>query len=372
MSKVILDKIIKQEHFTTILKYINLKCPNIRKPDYTPSYFLSNILSVLGDFVTWSSLKNSRICKNKYSFHYKSISRIHLKWSRAGVYEDAYKEIVVNDEDLYFTDNETKKIHLLIDATLIINKTGVEGIGYGGETKKKKFTKLTALCNSNIENVAVIANKSNVKNKIEKTEKKIKKLSIKNIEIHLKNTFSIDKKKNKKEKDIKLYGKNDKIKNIKVYGKVDKNEKSIVKVIEEKNSFKITNKNKFEKVDNDDESEINVIEENKLSKNKKDINKIQTLEHDIKGIKPALDMIGIKNKDINIIGDKGYLINDSFKKDLNDIKVSVIAPKRKNQKIKNTDEEKYCLKERYKIENSFAKIKVFNFISSNMHSKRKI
>ncbi len=166
MSKITFEKIIKQKHFNTILNYVNKNCPHIRTPKYSSSYYLSNILTILGDFVTWVSLKKSRICKNKFSFHYKTISRIHLKWSRAGVYEDAYKEIVVNDEDLYFTDDETKKIHLFIDATLIINKTGVEGIGYGGETKKKKFTKLTALCNSNTENIAVYPNKSKVKKKL--------------------------------------------------------------------------------------------------------------------------------------------------------------------------------------------------------------
>ncbi len=50
------------------------------------------------------------------------------------------------------------------------NPSGSEGIGYGGETKKKKFTqgvtsqrsntKLTLLCNKDIKNVAVYPNKS--------------------------------------------------------------------------------------------------------------------------------------------------------------------------------------------------------------------
>ncbi len=342
MSKKIYDKIIKQDHINIILKYVNLYCPPIRKPKYSPFYYLSNILTILGDFVTWSSLKKSRLCKNKFPFHYKCISRIHCKWSKLGVYEQAYKEIVVNDEDLYFTDSETKKIHLFIDATLIINKTGIEGIGYGGETKKKKFTKLTALCNTDSKNVAVYANKSNIKIKIEKRNKKINEdLDIDNIENHLYDFFLIDKKKKKKVKEIKLYGKKDKIKEIKIYRKVNKKEESIIKVIDVKNSIKENKKNS-------------------IKENKKDDNKIHTLEHDVNGIKPVLDMIGIKNKKINLIGDKGYLINDAYKKDLEKINVKMVAAKRKNQKVKNTDEEKYCLKERYKIENSIAKIKVFN------------
>ena len=31
-----------------------------------------------------------------------------------------------------------KSINLIIDSTLIINKYGIEGVGYGGESKKKK------------------------------------------------------------------------------------------------------------------------------------------------------------------------------------------------------------------------------------------
>lgn len=68
-----------------------------------------------------------------------------------------------------------------------------------------------------------------------------------------------------------------------------------------------------------------------------------------------------------MIGDKGYLINEKDKKDFKKLKINVVAPcgllrlpKRKNQKSKNTDEELNCLKDRYKIENSIAKIKVFN------------
>ncbi len=334
MSITKIDKILKQEHFNTIIKYVNINCPSIRTPKYSPRYYLSNILTILGDFVTWSSLKNSRICKNKFTFHYKTISRIHRKWSKSGVYEAAYNEIIVKDDELYFTDDETKMIHLFIDSTLIINKTGVEGIGYGGETQKKKFTKITGVCNKNIKNVAIYANKSYSKI-IKSKKKKVKEdLNINNIINHLKNQFLIDKKKNKKERDIKLYGKKENIvKDIKIYDKINKENKDVVKFIEVKN--------------------IN-------NKNKKDFNKIKTLEHDVKGIKPVLEIIGKKDKKIFLIGDKGYLIKHKDKIDLEEINVKMIAPKKKNQKEKNSTEEKYCLKERYKIENSFAKIKVFN------------
>jgi hypothetical protein len=41
--------------------------------------------------------------------------------------------------------------------TLIINKSGIENIGYGcGESLKKKFTSLTAVCNDNTKPISII------------------------------------------------------------------------------------------------------------------------------------------------------------------------------------------------------------------------
>ena len=65
---------------------------------------------------------------------------------------------------------------------------------------------------------------------------------------------------------------------------------------------------------------------------------------------------------INIIGDKGYIINENDKIKLLKKKVVIITPKRKNQKIKTTTEEKVKLKKRYKVENLFSKIKAYNRI----------
>ena len=48
---------MKQDNFNIILKHINLLCPQIRKSTYTSSYYLTKILHVLSDVVTWSSLR---------------------------------------------------------------------------------------------------------------------------------------------------------------------------------------------------------------------------------------------------------------------------------------------------------------------------
>ena len=51
-----------------------------------------------------------------------------------------------------------------IDGTLIINKSGIEGIGYGcGESRKKKYTSLTGICNENTHPVSIICNMNNIK-----------------------------------------------------------------------------------------------------------------------------------------------------------------------------------------------------------------
>ena len=47
---------------------------------------------------------------------------------------------------------------------IILEKPGSENIDYGGETKKKKFTLLTAVINENKKHVLVFNNKTNNKN----------------------------------------------------------------------------------------------------------------------------------------------------------------------------------------------------------------
>ena len=58
------------------------------------------------------------------------------------------------------------------------------------------------------------------------------------------------------------------------------------------------------------------------------------------------------------MGDAGFIIN----KDNVLSNVNLITVKRKNQKEQNSEDNKAILKNQYKIENLFAKIKVFNRI----------
>src|SRR5579871_1652965 len=119
--------------FDSVIRQVKLKCPNIRKPKYSPEYYLTNIVDLLSDFVKWSSLKKSVNYRNDSSYHYKTIADIHKLWSDKGVYKAAYEEYV----KIANTPTDNQILDLFIDSTLIINKSGIEEIGYGTSCKKK-------------------------------------------------------------------------------------------------------------------------------------------------------------------------------------------------------------------------------------------
>ena len=91
-------------------------------------------------------------------FHYKTINKKHLEWSRNNVYENAFSEMSRTTENCGVTQNN------YIDGTLIINKSGVENIGYGcGESRKKKYTSLTLPCNDYGKPCSITCNASYTK-----------------------------------------------------------------------------------------------------------------------------------------------------------------------------------------------------------------
>jgi hypothetical protein len=250
-----IESIIKSQNFDIILKYANLLCPNKYNSKYDNQYYLLNIMYMLNDFVSWKSLKYSIHLKSNSIYHYKTIHKKHILWSDNLVYKYAYTEIINNDKINNITEN------LFIDNTLINNKYGSENIGYGGETKKKKFTLLTAVINENKKPVLIFNNKTNDKN------------------------------------------------------------------------IKLNNKNI----------------------------QIQTLPHDTKSLLTTIKKL--KNKVVKntyIVGDKGFIIN---KDKITNKYITVITPKKINQKIKNTEDNKNKLKKRYTIENFFALLKNFNRIN---------
>lgn len=79
-----------------------------------------------------------------------------------------------------------------------------------------------------------------------------------------------------------------------------------------------------------------------------------------KSIENIVNNDDIKYKKINLIGDKGYVCKKEDKnKLLISHRIDLIYPNRKNQKQKTSIKNKKLLKNRYVIENVFAKLKTF-------------
>ena len=102
---------------------------------------------------------------------------------------------------------------------------------------------------------------------------------------------------------------------------------------------------------------VNPIENNKTIYNGRN-----TSKHEIKNVQNTLDKINFfsinKYININLIGDKAYISNQTY--NVMNREVKIIYPKKKNQKTKNTLKEKNLLKKRHNIENVFATIKKNN------------
>ena len=120
-------------------------------------------------------------------------------------------------------------------------------------------------------------------------------------------------------------------------------------------------KKKFTKLSAICDEENNIIS---LIYDKTHLSKRQNpaFSHDITLAQPTLDEMFINLKSNNtakLCGDKGYISTQKFK--LNNKKeIKIIAPKRENQKTKNTPEDEELLKKRSTIERCFAPLKKYS------------
>lgn len=88
--------------------------------------------------------------------------------------------------------------------------------------------------------------------------------------------------------------------------------------------------------------------------------KCNVFNHEVTYVQETIDKIPITIPiyvKTTICGDKGYISQNSF--NLNGKLLKMIAPKRKNQKTKNTKQEKKILSNRYVVENSIKNIKQY-------------
>lgn len=131
---------LSKEKIDTILLLINELCPPLRKCKYTNEYYLDNIIHVLKNVVSWSSLH--MLHPDKPKTHYKTIQDVFLKWTKLGIFELAYEKLLI--KHVYI--KKEQEINLIIDSTLINNKTGSEHVTYG-PNPKKKISKTSFICN---------------------------------------------------------------------------------------------------------------------------------------------------------------------------------------------------------------------------------
>jgi hypothetical protein len=135
---------IDNEYIEEVHKLVNELCPNVRKPKYDFYYYIENIILMLTDLIKWSSLK--KIHKNKKPYHYKSIYKTFIKWSKLEIFKIAYDNIIIR----YVLDdiNSSNVLNLFLDTMHSINKHGSE-LATFGQIKKHKTTKTSICCDKN-------------------------------------------------------------------------------------------------------------------------------------------------------------------------------------------------------------------------------
>lgn len=96
----------------------------------------------------------------------------------------------------------------------------------------------------------------------------------------------------------------------------------------------------------------------------------RTFRHDSQYIEQSLDNLietPIKYKTLNLVGDKGYALKPIPKAELKSkYNVKLVYPHKRNQKVKTPAKHKILLKDRYVIENVFAKLKAYGRICVRM------
>lgn len=133
---------IDLEYKEIILNLVRELCPNKKKSKYSFDYYLENIIHVLKDVVTWKSLQILYKKGTKLN-HYKTIEAMYIKWSKLEIFKKAY--YILLKKYKLININSSTTLNLFIDVSLINNKNGTILTNFG-VNKKKKITKMSAIC----------------------------------------------------------------------------------------------------------------------------------------------------------------------------------------------------------------------------------
>jgi len=147
-NKLILSKIIKMlnidyDFFIQTIKVINSTFKiNNHKKEYSHEYYLILICQLLNNHNQWSSLKFNILANNINKYHYKSVNKQFILYSRKDIFKNTFYNTTINNT-LISNNND-----LLIDASMMANKMGSENVSVNCEYTKKNCTKISFISNT--------------------------------------------------------------------------------------------------------------------------------------------------------------------------------------------------------------------------------
>jgi len=336
-DKLILAKIINMldinyDFFIQTINIINSTFKiNNHKKEYSHEYYIILICQLLNKNNQWSSLKFNILANNPNKYHYKTVNKQFILYTKKNIFKNTFYNTTINN--ISISNNND----LLIDASMMANKLGSENVSVNCEYTKKNCTKLSFI--SNTDKIILSITPYDINNK-----------EIDYDQINLIKKQKKELKEQKKNKLNKIIIENKELKTkLKNILNDDNNQKNKIKIeVDDKIKDKI-----------EDKIEDKIKVKNEIIK----INKIKTSIHDVMMIQTSLNNIKTtftNEKEITLTGDLGYLSSKLYK--LNNENVLLITPKRKNQKNKNTENERIKLCSRYKIENCFGLLKQYERI----------
>ena len=142
-----------------VLKLIEERCPNIRKPKYSNEYYIRKIIFMLRTGCSYRDLDYDGNKRN----HYSSIQKKYKLYCTKKIFEDAYNKLIKKyNRRMYRNIDNSENINLFIDSTQIRNKNGKTLIGRNIQDKSRFSTKISCIVDKNKIPVSISFYKGNV------------------------------------------------------------------------------------------------------------------------------------------------------------------------------------------------------------------
>ena len=110
---------INYDFFTQTIEVINHTFKiNNHKKEYPHEYYLILICQLLNNHNNWVSLKLNILANNPNKYHYKTVHKKFLLYSKKNIFKDTFYNTTVNN--ISISNNND----LLIDASMMANKLG--------------------------------------------------------------------------------------------------------------------------------------------------------------------------------------------------------------------------------------------------------